>query len=38
MNKYKVLYEKGFISKEQLQKIVKLGVLTNKEYNLIVKQ
>lgn len=34
--KYKEKYEKGWCTKEQLQKLVSLGVLTQEEYDEIV--
>ena len=34
--KYKERYEKGWCTKEQLQKLVSLGALTQEEYDKIV--
>ena len=34
--RYKDRYEKGWATKEQLQRLVNLGLLTEEEYNLIV--
>lgn len=36
VKRYKLLYQKHLITKEQLQKIVELKILTQDEYNEIV--
>lgn len=35
-NKYRDRYSKGYCTKEQLQKLVRLGLLSQEEYNTIV--
>ena len=36
--KWKIRYEKGWATEEQLQRLFALGVLTQAEYELIVSQ
>jgi len=35
-NKWKTRYDNGWATEEQLQRLVKLGVLTQAEYDLII--